>query len=560
MAEAGRTRPEQPVGPTWFTDVTAASGVVFTHHSGDSPEKPFPSANGSGLAAFDFDLDRLPDLLFATGNPFPVDPATAPHSNRCYRNRGGWRFDDATAASGLGHRAYSHGITVGDYDADGFPDVFVTCFGPDVLYRNLGDGTFAPVSAGVEDPRWSSSAAFFDADADGLLDLFVCTYGKWSPEHNPFCGDRIRGVRVFCSPMTVEAEGDAFHRNLGDGSFREATAAAGLDGRPGRGLGVVAARLDDDDRIDLYVANDLNPNSLFLGDTGGRFRDASDLSGTAYDSLGRVKSSMGVDAADTRGTGRFDLAVTDFSQEYNLLFTNGGGGVFTDASERSGFGPPSLPLVSWGLQFTDLDLDGREDAVVTSGHVGDERQQAGDEATLRQPGLVLHNRGTRFVATSDGALGDYFRAPHQGRGLVATDLDGDGDHDLAFNHRDEPAALLRNDVGTGRAAVADGGRPLVVRLVGTRSNRDCVGAVATLVEAGPRQTRQIKGGGGYQSARDPRLLFALRSGGTGGGLEIGWPCGERSVIDGLAGGREYVVIEPASAGSAALVVDVGALR
>ncbi|MFM7518937.1 MAG: FG-GAP repeat domain-containing protein [Planctomycetota bacterium] len=172
--------PQPPTGPAWFTDMSVDSGVDFVHLSGDSPEKPFPSANGSGLATFDFDLDRRPDLLFATGNPFPVDPATARQANRCYRNRGGWRFDDVTAPSGLGHRGYTHGVAVGDVDADGFPDLFLACYGADVLYRNNGDGTFAVVSSGVEDPRWSSTGVFFDADADGLLDLFVCRYGKWT--------------------------------------------------------------------------------------------------------------------------------------------------------------------------------------------------------------------------------------------------------------------------------------------------------------------------------------------------------------------------------------------
>jgi hypothetical protein len=557
---AAPAAPVAAAAPSWFTDMSAQAGVAFTHHSGDSSEKPFPSANGSGLAAFDYDLDRLPDLLLATGNPFPVVPATAPHTNRCYHNQGGWRFVEVTDRTGLGHRGYSHGVTVGDYDADGFPDVFITCFGPDVLYRNLGDGTFAQVVAGVEGDRWSSSAAFFDADADGLLDLYVCTYGRWSPEHNPYCGDRQRGVRVFCSPLTVEGEADALLVNAGDGAFRDATAAAGLTGPPGRGLGVVAARLDDDDTVDLYVANDLNPNHLLLGGGDGRFRDASDLSGTAYDGLGRVKSSMGVDAADTTGSGRFDLAVTDFEQEYNLLFSNSGGGVFSDSSERSGFGPPSLPLVSWGVQFADFDLDGLEDVVITSGHVGDERQKAAGTSALRQPGLVLHNRGGRFVAVPDGIAGSYFQARHQGRGLVAADLDGDGDADLAFNHRDEPAALLRNDAGVGSAAGQTAGTPLLVRLVGTRSNRDCVGAIARVAGTGPRQTRQVKGGGGYQSARDPRIVFAVPSAATSVDVEIEWPRGGRSAAEGLVGGSEYVVIEPATDGAAATIIDVGRLR
>ena len=522
--------------PVWLADRTEDSGVKFVHDSGDSSEKPFPSANGSGLAALDYDLDGRMDLLFATGNDFPVTAETATQSNRCYHNLGEWTFADATAQTGLGHRGYTHGVTVADYDADGFPDVLVTCYGPDVLFRNLGDGTFERVTAGVEDPRWSSSAAFFDADGDGLLDLYVCHYGSWSLDDNPFCGDAAGNVRVFCSPLTVEPVADAFFRNQGDGTFVDDSEASGILVPPGRGLGVLAAHLDDDPHLDLYIANDLNHNVLLAGTPEGRFKDRSDLSGAAYDSLGRVKSSMGIDAADTRGTGRFDLLVTDFQREYNLLFANTGGGMFLDASEGSGVGPAGMQLVSWGVQFSDLDLDGREDAIVTSGHVGDERDP---EADLRQIGLVLHNRGGRFATLPSDQAGHYFLEPHQGRGLIAVDLDNDGDEDLVFNHRDEPATLLANEIANESL---EGRAPLAVRLIGTASNRDAIGTVARLA-ADPPQVRQVKGGGGYQSTRDPRLFFSLAAN-SEASLRVRWPSGAESQIDGLRGGGHYLLIEP----------------
>ena len=528
--------PRQPRADAWLSDRTAKSGIAFVHHSGDSPEKPFPSANGSGLAAFDYDLDGRIDLLFATGNDFPVDEATASHSNRCYRNLGGWAFAESTAQTGLGHRSYTHGVTVADVDADGFPDVLFTCYGPDVFFHNLGDGSFERMTIGVEDARWSSSAAFFDADLDGLLDLYVCHYGNWSLDDNPFCGDASGNVRVFCSPLTVEPVPDAFFRNRGDGSFADASDDAGILVPPGRGLCVLAAHLDDDSHLDLYVANDLNHNVFLAGSGTGSFTDRSDLSGSAYDSMGRVKSSMGIDAADTRGTGRFDLLVTDFQREYNLLFANAGGGMFVDASEPSGVGPTSVQLVSWGVQFADLDLDGREDAIVTSGHVGDERDP---EADLRQPGLVLRNLGSRFEAVAAEQAGSYFFEPHQGRGLIAADLDNDGDEDLIFNHRDEPACLLANDAAN---RALPGRAPLTLTLVGTSSNRDCLGAVVTLAGSTP-QLRQRKGGGGYQSTRDPRLFFAV-DGGSSSSLTVRWPSGAESQVDGLVAGGRYVIIEP----------------
>lgn len=526
-----------PTGPAWFSDRTAASGIAFRHHSGDSPEKPFPSANGSGLAAFDYDLDGRMDLLFATGNDFPVLPETSTERNRCYRNLGAWQFSETTEKTGLGYRGYAHGVAVADYDADGFPDVLITGYGPDALFHNLGDGRFERVEVGLEDARWSSSAAFFDADLDGLLDVYVCHYGNWSLDDNPFCGDAANNARVFCSPLTVEPVADAFFQNVGDGRFADASDTSGILVTPGRGLCALAAHLDDDTALDLYVANDLNHNVFFAGSSTGTFTDKSDLSGAAYDSLGRVKSSMGIDAADTRGTGRFDLLVTDFQREYNLLFANSGSGMFVDASEASGVGPAGMQLVSWGVQFADLDLDGQEDAIVTSGHVGDERDA---DADLRQSGLVLHNQRGRFEPVAAAQAGDYFLKPHQGRGLIAVDLDNDGDEDFVFNHRDEDATLLAND----RANVAAPNRlPLSLKLVGTSSNRDAIGAVVTFTGT-PSQIRQIKGGGGYQSTRDPRLFFVVDQDAEAA-ISIRWPNGTNSRVDGLAAGGSYLIVEPA---------------
>lgn len=547
-------------GPVWFQDVTAGSGVDFQHASGDSPEKPFPSANGSGLGAIDYDLDGRIDLYFATGTPFPIggsqslplegadrSPLPAPH-NRCFRNLGGWRFQDVTGPSGLFHDGYSHGVAVGDFDADGFPDAYVTCYGGNVLFQNRGDGTFARVEeqALVSDGRWSSSAVWFDYDDDGLLDLYVCHYGKWSLEKNPFCGDQQRGTRVFCSPLTVEPEPDVLWHNQGDGSFREATAESGLASRPGRGLGVVAAHLDDTSGIDLYVANDLNANALFVSDGKGRFRDQSELSGTAYDHEGHVKSSMGVDAADTANRGLFDLMVTDFQGESNLFFANSGDGMFREASNASGAGPPSLPFVSWGILFADFDLDGWEDAIVSNGHVGDDRQKTGDSTLLQQVPLLLHNQRGAFVVPPREQLGAYFLARHQGRGVTSADLDNDGDLDLAFNHRDEAATMLRNDRGHPQLAA----QSIVLHLVGTRSNRDAVGSVVTLQAGDLIQTRQIKGGGGYQSARDQRVLLAIPNAATlpvdtAPLVEIRWPNGRATPLAGIGAGQ-WLVIEPDS--------------
>ena len=541
--------PVEPVepyaGPVWFSDVTATAGIDFVHHSGDSVEKPFPSANGSGLGAIDFDLDGRHDLVFVSGVPFPVDEAAVNPSARCFRNLGGWRFDDVTEQCGLRYARYGHGVAVGDHDGDGFPDLFLTGYGGDILFHNRGDGTFEPRSpaAGLDDGRWSSSAAFVDADGDGLLDLYVCRYGKWTLETNPYCGDRAAGLRVFCSPLTVEPEADVLRRNNGDGTFTDVTAAAGVDGRPGRALGVIAADVNGDGSIDLYIANDMNPNSLWLGDGRGAFRDSSDLSGTAYDHEGRVKSSMGVDLADTGNRGQVDIMVTDFQGEASLFFAGSADGIFRDVSDTSGAGSPSLPYVSWGIQFADFDLDGWNDAVITNGHVGDDRHKTGDNALLQQLPLFLHNQRGRFREPPRDHLGPYFVTQHQGRGVTAVDLDNDGDHDLAFNHRDAPATLLRNDRGHPQQK---GTTSTVLRLVGTAGNRDGVGAVVTMTAGDQLRTEHVKGGGGYQSSRDQRVLFSLPADGAAPSFSIRWPGGRITPLPEIDGGGQWLIIEPAT--------------
>lgn len=532
-------------GPVWFTDVSAASGIDFVHRSGDSPDKPFPSANGSGQGAIDYDLDGRYDLVFVRGVPFPIDDAAGDDSARLFRNLGGLRFADVTMACGLRYGGYGHGVAVGDHDADGFPDLFVTGYGGDVLFHNRGDGTFEAngPAAGFADGRWSSSAAFVDADGDGLLDLYVCRYGKWTPETSPYCGDRLAGRRVFCSPLTVEPEPDVLRHNNGDGTFSDVTAAAGIDGRPGRALGVIAADVDGDGCVDLYVANDMNPNSLWLGDGRGRFRDSSDLSGTAYDHEGRVKSSMGVDIADTGNRGQIDIMVTDFQGEENLFFAGSPDGIFRDVAETSGAGSPSLPYVSWGIQFADFDLDGWDDALITNGHVGDDRHKTGDSAVLQQLPLFLHNDQGRFREPPREELGPYFQAKHQGRGVTAVDLDNDGDQDVAFNHRDEPASLLRNDHERARQPTRSS---TVLRLVGTAGNRDCVGAVVTMSVDGQTRIAHVKGGGGYQSSRDQRVSFALPAEGPAPSFSIRWPGGRITPLPPIGVGGQWLVIEPSS--------------
>jgi enediyne biosynthesis protein E4 len=540
--------PVAPPGPAWFTEMIDDSGVDFRHQTGTNFEKPFPAANGSGVAALDYDLDGRCDLYFATGTPFPIDPQQSETINRIYRNLGEWRFQDVTDRCGLGHNGYSAGLAVGDYDADGFPDVYVTCYGANVLFHNRGDGTFARVeaSAGVDDPRWGTSAAFLDYDGDGGLDLYVCNYAQWTWESRQYCGDRVRNVRIYCSPASVEPVADALYRNRGDGAFEDVTASCGAGGEPRRGQGVVAADLNDDGWIDLYVTNDLNPNSLLINRGDGTFRDATELSGAGYDHRGRSQAGMGVDAADFNGDGRIDLFVTNFQAEHNTLYENLGGDLFQDVTHRYGLADASLPWVGWGTALADLDLNGALDAIVVNGHVDDNRHLLGQEAPYASPPLIWRQVQGRFELHP--SAGSYFSGRYVARGLTLADLDGDGDLDLAITHQDDRPALLRNDcfspANPARSAIA-------VRLIGTRSNRDAVGAVVTLRNETGAWVQPVKGGGSYLSAGELQQVFALPAG-AAGSLEVRWPGGARSTVA-IEAGTRVVIIEPRDIEAAPLV-------
>jgi hypothetical protein len=531
--------PQGEPSPFRFTEVAKEAGIDFVHFSGTTEAKYFPTANGSGVAFFDFDGDGKLDVYFGTGTLLPLGTARK-GPNRLYRNLGNGTFRDATEASGLGFAGFCHGIITGDIDNDGDQDIFLCNYGSNVLYENRGDGTFADISraAGVDRSGWSSGGAFLDYDNDGDLDLYIANYGEWSYlRDDVFCGNRARNIRVYCSPHSIRTVKHILYRNNGDRTFSDVTDAAGVGRSDGHGFGVVATDLNGDGRVDIYVANDLNPNFLFLNNGDGTFTDATEFSGAAYDEKGQAQSGMGVDAEDVDGDGRADLIVTNFSGEYNTLYLNLQGVGFIDATASFGLAAATLPYISWGTALADFDNDGWPDHFATNGHIDDNRRQLGQPLDFEEPPFLFANlQGRRFrVATRDAGV--YFATGHAGRGAAFGDFDDDGDIDIVVNHKDAPPALLRNDTRNDN-------RWIRLRLRGTRSNRDAIGARVEVIAGGRTITRQRKGGGSMESSSDPRLLIGVGPAATVERIAIHWPSGAVSRRENLETNRTYHVVEP----------------
>ncbi|MEW5979472.1 MAG: CRTAC1 family protein [Acidobacteriota bacterium] len=527
------------VGPGLrFSDVAARAGLDFKHVSGSAEKKYLPETFSGGVAWIDFDGDGWPDLYLVNGGRWEeLLAGRRTVSNALYRNNRNGTFANVTKQAGVGGKYWGMGATVGDYDNDGWPDLYVCNYGPNLLYRNNGDGTFSDVTtaAGVGDARWSSSAAFADYDGDGNLDLYVTNYVDFNEKNPPAPDCQYRGIQVHCGPKGLIPAGDTLYRNNGDGTFTDVTRGAGMSVLPAYGLGVIWGDYDNDGDPDVYVANDSVANFLFQNQGDGTFKEIGGLAGLAYNDDGQPQAGMGVTMGDFDHDGNFDFFVTNFSDDYNTLYRNLGKGVFRDVSYASKVAFPSWRLLGWGTGFLDFDHDGWEDLFVSNGHVYPQVDRYPIEMTFTQPKLLYRNQGNgRFedvTAQVDGALTERW----SGRGAAFADFDNDGDLDIAVNNMDSSPSLLANEGGN------NAGHWIILSLEGTHANRSAVGTRVTVETPGNTQIQELHSGSSYQACHDLRLHFGLGENTVVKELRVRWPGGEVQKFGNVSVNRGYAL-------------------
>jgi hypothetical protein len=517
-APAARVVPTSPSAPR-ATLRFRAQALPFAYLRGESGAAWPVETTGGGVALVDLDADGDLDLFFPQGVPLPVGSCPDPPADVMLRNEGNGQFTDVSAAVGLASRGYGQGVTVADSDADGDPDVYVTRYGPNTLWRNDG-GRFsdATAEAGVGGDAWSLGAAFGDLDGDRDLDLFVANYFAFDPAQAPFERDEQTGAPIYAPPAEFPALADVLYRNDGNGRFTDITTQAGIAGA-GRGMGVLTADLDADGQLDVLVANDAQANALWKRGAGGAFTDVAAELGLAYNGAGDAEANMGIAWGDTDGDGAEDVLITHFYNEHDTLWrgvVTPRGRFYRDATLDAGLGTASRPFTGWGTVLADFDHDGWLDLVVTNGHI---RPEPGQPYRYECPPLVWQGQPDGTLCNVTAQAGPYFQARHLGRGLACGDLDADGDLDLVIVPHHARAVVLWNESDKT-------GPSLRITLQGQPPNRDAIGAVVR-VTAGVRiQVHSVAGGGSYLSHHDPRPHFGLGSAGKADTVEVRWPSGK----------------------------------
>jgi hypothetical protein len=541
-AQAGQ-KPAPATRSLRLTDVTSAAGLAFRHNSGAYGGKLLPETMGSGCAFLDYDGDGWPDILFVNGMDWPgrkrpLDSARGqqPSTMRLYRNNRNGTFSDVTRAAGLDIELYGMGVAVGDYNNDGFPDLYITCVGQSRLFRNTGKGTFVDVTrASGLDRRtaFSTSAMWVDFDRDGRLDLFVCNYVKWTEITDVFCS--LNGKqKSYCTPEAYRGDTCWLFRNRGDGTFEDVTPTSGVFDSSSKALGVALIDYDGDGWPDLFVANDTQPNRLYRNLRNGRFRDVALETGVALSEDGKARAGMGVDAGDFDNSGRMGLAITNFDNEMVALYRGQGTGTFQDTARRAGVGIPSLNRLGFGCLFADLDLDGALDLVVANGHIDETVRSIKGNVGYAQAPLLFLNQGAGTFRDASATVGAAFMQPRVGRGLACGDFDRDGDVDLLMTTNNGPAVLFRTDAPAGHRSVR-------VTLRGTKSNRDAIGAVVRIFHGGTSQSRMVHSGSSYLSQSELAVTFGIGRRDRVDRMVISWPSGRTDEFKNVTPGAHRCV-------------------
>jgi len=528
-----------------FTDVTAASGIHFRHERAASDQKLYLETMGAGAGWLDYNQDGYLDAILINSGYTPFFHPPAAPQPALYRNNRDGTFTDVTAASGIrSDGTFFFGVAVGDYDNDGYPDIYMTGYRHSVLYHNNGDGTFTDVTAkaGVGDEgNWATAAGWFDYDRDGKLDLLVTNYVAYDADHPISCGDNRPGFRAYCHPDSFPGTSARLYHNNGDGTFTDVTEKAGLTNKDGKSLAVVLADLNGDGWPDIFIANDTQRNFLYLNNGDGTFRDATYTSGAGFSEDGKPEAGMSADAADLRNINRYDLFVSHLDFELNRLYRANGDGTFADATIQSGLAKTNYLNSSFGARFFDFDNDGWRDLLVIDGHILDNIPLYHPDVKYAESKKLYRNTGDGKFVDASASQPAAFLAPKVGRGLAVGDYNNDGWQDFLVNNNGEEAQLFRNEGAKSPTAAKN--HWLAIKLVGTKSNRDGIGAAIKLTAENLTLYDQSKGGMSYCSAQDPRLYFGLSNHAKADKIEISWPSGVHQTVENVAADQILTIKE-----------------